>query len=191
MADSNGASQNEPQAAGPGVPVAPTRRGILASMFGTAFGWGMSALGAASGLWAAATARLLMPNALAEPPRRIKVGTPADYPPGKVETRFQPQHGIWVVHGVYRNRRQIYALRSVCTHLGCITIWQENEQRFKCPCHGSGFYADGIHFEGPAPRPLERCAIRLASDGQLEVDLSKTFQQELGQWDDPQSFVEV
>ena len=83
------------------------------------------------------------------------------------------------------------ALRTVCTHLGCTPNWLEGEQKFKCPCHGSGFYKDGINFEGPAPRPLERYAIRLADDGQLEVDKSKTFQEEMGQWSDPASFVSV
>jgi len=50
---------------------------------------------------------------------------------------------------------------------------------------------EGLNLEGPAPRPLERCAIRLADDGQLEVDTSVIFQQELGQWDDPASYVAV
>ena len=86
---------------------------------------------------------------------------------------------------------QIYALRTVCTHLGCTPNWLEGEQKFKCPCHGSGFYKDGINFEGPAPRPLERYAIRVGDDGQIEIDKSKMFQEELGQWDDPASFVTV
>ena len=90
-----------------------------------------------------------------------------------------------MVHGVYQGRAQIYALRTVCTHLGCITLWLQSEQKFKCPCHGSGFAKDGINFEGPAPRPLERYAIRIADDGQLEIDRGRIFQQELGQWDDP------
>lgn len=167
------------------------RRGLLAAMFGSALGLGFTALGAAIGLWAAATARFMMPNTLAEPPTRFKVGSPRQYPFGRVETRFKEQHGVWIVHGVYDGKRQIYALRTVCTHLGCVTLWQENQQRFKCPCHGSGFYADGINFEGPAPRPLERYAIHLSDDGQLEVDTSRTFQEELGQWTDAACYVET
>ena len=50
-------------------------------------------------------------------------------------------------------------------------------------------YKDGINFEGPAPRPLERYAISIADDGQLEIDKSKSFQEELGQWNDPASYV--
>ena len=94
-------------------------------------------------------------------------------------------YGVWVVNGEYNGQREIYALRTVCTHLGCTPNWLEGEQKFKCPCHGSGFYKDGINFEGPAPRPLERFAIRLADDGQIEVDKSKMFQEELGSVDRP------
>ncbi|HID23058.1 MAG TPA: Rieske (2Fe-2S) protein, partial [Planctomycetaceae bacterium] len=69
-------------------------------------------------------------------------------------------------------------------------LWQETEQKFKCPCHGSGFDVSGVNFEGPAPRPLERCGIRIASDGNLEVDKNKRFRHELGQWDSPESYVD-
>ena len=167
----------------------PRRRGILRAMFGSFLGVGVTALGAAGGLWAAATARFMMPNILTEPPSKFRVGFPADYPPGYVETRFKEQHGVWVVNGTYRGKQQIYALSTVCTHLGCITLWLNGEQKFKCPCHGSGFYKDGVNYEGPAPRPLERYAIRIADDGQLEVDKSKRFQGELGHWNDPDCYV--
>ena len=98
---------------------------------------------------------------------------------------------MWIVNTEYNGQQQIFALKSVCTHLGCTPNWLEAEQKFKCPCHGSGFYKDGINFEGPAPRPLERYAISLASDGQIEVDKSRTFQEEMGQWNDPASFIPV
>ncbi|OHB67759.1 MAG: hypothetical protein A2V70_20365 [Planctomycetes bacterium RBG_13_63_9] len=152
-------------------------------------GLGFLALGAVTGLWTAAAARFMMPNVTGEPLEKFKVGFPGDYAKGYVETKYKQRHGVWVVHGEYHGRRQIYALRTICTHLGCITIWQENEQKFKCPCHGSGFYKDGINLEGPAPRPMERYAIEIADDGQLEVDRSKVYQEELGQWDDPACYV--
>jgi len=167
------------------------RRGVLKAMFGSFLGLGFTALGAAGALWTAIVARLMFPNVLNEPPSRFKAGHPGDYPTDHVETRFKDAHGVWVVHGTYRGRRQIYALRTVCTHLGCITIWQASERKFKCPCHGSGFSVEGMNLEGPAPRPLERYAIRVADDGQLEIDRSKIFQEELGQWDDPACYVSV
>jgi cytochrome b6-f complex iron-sulfur subunit len=167
------------------------RRGILRAMFGSAMGIGFTALGAAGSLWAAVTARFFIPNVVTEPAQRFKAGYPGDYPIDRVETRYREKYGVWVVNGIYQGRQQLYALRTVCTHLGCITTWQESEQKFKCPCHGSGFHRDGMNFEGPAPRPLERYAIRVAADGQLEIDRSRVFHQELGQWDDPECYVEI
>ena len=171
------------------------RRGILAVMFGAMvgsfLGLGFTSLATTFGLWTLGTARFMFPNILTEPPSRFKVGFPSNFSPGQVETRFVAQFGVWVVNWEYNGQRQIYALRTVCTHLGCTPNWLEGEQKFKCPCHGSGFYKDGINFEGPAPRPLERYAIRLADDGQIEIDKSKIFQEEVGQWADPSSFVMV
>jgi cytochrome b6-f complex iron-sulfur subunit len=142
-------------------------------------------------LWVLGFARFMFPNVLIEPPSRFKVGYADDFAPGQVQTKFIPQFGVWVVRYEYEGQAIIYAIKAVCTHLGCTPSWLEGEQKFKCPCHGSGFYKDGVNFEGPAPRPLERYAITRADDGQIEVDKSRTFQQELGQWKDPASFVTV
>ena len=152
---------------------------------------GFTALSVTGGLFTLGLARFLFPNVLAEPPSKFKVGFKDAFPSGKVETKYVPQYGVWVVNGDFNGQQQIYALKTVCTHLGCTPSWLEAEQKFKCPCHGSGFYKDGINFEGPAPRPLERYAIRIADDGQLEIDKSRAFQEELGQWADPESFVPV
>ncbi len=153
---------------------------IAWSSFTTAFG--------AFGL---GVARFMMPNVLVEPPTKFKIGPPNDYAPGTVSTKWQAQFNIWVVNGEVDGAQMIYALSTVCTHLGCTPNWLEGEQKFKCPCHGSGFYKNGVNFEGPAPRPLERVGIRLAEDGMLEVDKSVKFQKELGQWSNPSCFVGV
>lgn len=150
---------------------------------------GFASLAATLGMWSLGFARFMFPNVLIEPPSKFKVGFPSDFAPGVVEEKFKAQFGVWVVKGEYQGQMEIYALRTVCTHLGCTPNWLEAEQKFKCPCHGSGFYKDGINFEGPAPRPLERYAIRLADDGQLEIDKSKMFQEEMGQWKDTASYV--
>ena len=169
--------------------VPPTRRGALGRLGAWAFGLGMAALGATGTLWAAATGRFLMPNVVNEPPLRFHVGYPADFPDDSVEVRFKEEYGVWLVNAVYRGKRQIYALSTVCTHLGCITLWMDGERKFRCPCHGSGFTMEGFNTEGPAPRPLERYAIHIADDGRLEVDKSRKFQEELGQWNDPASYI--
>lgn len=136
--------------------------------------------------------RFMLPNVLTEPPSKFKVGPPSDFDLGTVSEKFKAQFGIWIVHtDKYQGKNLIYALSTVCTHLGCTPSWLDGEQKFKCPCHGSGFYINGINFEGPAPRPLERVGLRLAEDGMLEVDKSLKFQEELGQWGDGTSFVEI
>ncbi len=148
-------------------------------------------LATATGAFTLGMARFLMPNVLVEPPSNFKVGGPGEFAPGTVATKYIPEYGVWIVNTAYQGNQLIFALRAVCTHLGCTPSWLESEQKFKCPCHGSGFYIDGINFEGPAPRPLERVGIALAPDGLLEVDKSLTFQQEMGGWDDPASFYKV
>ena len=167
------------------APAAATRRSFMAAAFGFAFGSsmavGFSSLAITHLMWVLGLARFMFPNILIEPPTRFKVGFPDSFSPGQVETKFIPQFGVWIVRYDYEGQSMIYALKSVCTHLGCTPNWLEAEQKFKCPCHGSGFYKDGINFEGPAPRPLERYAVSLADDGQLLVDKSRTFNQELGQ----------
>jgi cytochrome b6-f complex iron-sulfur subunit len=84
------------------------------------------------------------------------------------------------------------ALYAKCTHLGCTPRWLEAENKFKCPCHGSGYYVSGINFEGPAPRPLERAEIGIsAEDGQIIVDKAVRYLYERGQWSDPKAFVKM
>ncbi|HEV8069995.1 MAG TPA: ubiquinol-cytochrome c reductase iron-sulfur subunit [Planctomycetaceae bacterium] len=171
------------------------RRGFVAGLawvlFGSPFRLAWTAFTATMGIGGLATARFMMPNVLVEPPSKFKVGPPSDYPPASVATKWTAQYGVWLVHNEFNGKDLIYALQTVCTHLGCTPNWLEGERKFKCPCHGSGFYITGINFEGPAPRPLERMAIRLSEDGSIEVDKSRKFQQELGQWNDPASYVEV
>jgi cytochrome b6-f complex iron-sulfur subunit len=168
-----------------------TRRGFFGTFLGSYLAVGFTSLGLTNLLWTLGFARFMFPNILTEPPTRFKVGPPDNFAPGAVETKFVAQFGVWVVNTLYSGQQIIFALKTVCTHLGCTPNWLDAEQKFKCPCHGSGFYKDGINFEGPAPRPLERYAIRRAEDGQLEVDKSKIFQEEKGQWTDTSSFVPV
>ena len=170
------------------------RRSMLAVVVSAVCTWvvlAWSSMIAASVVSLLATARFMMPNVLVEPPTKFKIGPPNDYAPGTVSTKWQAQFNIWVVNAEVDGAPVIYALSTVCTHLGCTPNWLEGEQKFKCPCHGSGFYKSGVNFEGPAPRPLERVGLRLAEDGMLEVDKSVKFQRELGQWANSSSFVGV
>ena len=150
-----------------------------------AIGWAMFTAAMAAGLTAAG--RFMFPNVLTEPPSTFTAGFPEDFAIGVVDTRFKERYQVWVV----RDEEGIYALSTICTHLGCTPNWLEAESKFKCPCHGSGFYASGINFEGPAPRPLERVGVSLAEDGQVLIDKSRLFKFEAGQWSDPASFLSL
>ena len=148
---------------------------------------------AASLVSLAATGRMMFPNVLDEPSQQFKAGFPNEYGLG-VDERWKDRFGVWLVRtpaDVVQEISGFYALISVCTHLGCTPNYLPAEQKFKCPCHGSGFRLTGINFEGPAPRPLERAAISLADDGQMLIDKNRRFQFELGQWADPDSFLKV
>ena len=151
--------------------------------------WG--AFSAASAAALAATGRFMFPNVLNEPPQQFKAGFPNEYGMG-VDERWKEKFGIWLVRtpeDVDLHASGFFALISVCTHLGCTPNFLSAENKFKCPCHGSGFRTSGVNFEGPAPRPLERARIVLADDGQILVDRSRHFQRELAQWTDPEAFL--
>jgi cytochrome b6-f complex iron-sulfur subunit len=92
---------------------------------------------------------------------------------------------VWII----READGFYALFAKCTHLGCTPRWLKVEEKFKCPCHGSGFRKSGINFEGPAPRPLERYRMALADDGQLVVDMGVSYRFERGDWGKPGAFL--
>jgi len=163
-----------------------SRRAFVGSA-ALATGWTAFGIGAGVSV-GPAFARFMMPNVLEEPDPRVRVGklqTYLEMEPGGVNEDYKPQ-GIWMI----RLEERIAALNIICTHLGCIPNWLPNERKFKCPCHGSGYRQNGINFEGPTPRPLERFRIYI-EDGLVVVDKSKKYQYELGQWDMPGSFLAV
>jgi cytochrome b6-f complex iron-sulfur subunit len=133
--------------------------------------------------------RFFFPRVLYEPKTKFKIGYPSDFGFG-VDTKFQSQHRIWVV----RNTEGIFVISAVCTHLGCTPDWKPSENKFKCPCHGSGYDSEGINFEGPAPRPMDRAHVELDPQGQIVVDLSHLYSWPKGkrsQFNDPGAILRV
>jgi cytochrome b6-f complex iron-sulfur subunit len=148
-------------------------------------GWGGFTLISLAGLLAAV--RSAFPRVLFKPDTTFKAGPFSDFVIGEVSEKFKSDYRVWIV----RQPEGFYALYAKCTHLGCTPRWLKAEAKFKCPCHGSGFYMSGINFEGPAPRPLERVRVSRSEDGQLVVDVGVKYRQENGDWDKPGAFLRV
>ena len=64
----------------------------------------------------------------------------------------------WVVK---KSPDQVIAFAPQCTHLGCAYHWDDGTHTFVCPCHTSAFSVDGKVLAGPAPRPLDRYAVKI------------------------------
>jgi cytochrome b6-f complex iron-sulfur subunit len=62
------------------------------------------------------------------------------------------------------------ALSLRCTHLGCSINWEEDKQRFICPCHASAFEINGNVQNPPAPSALDYFPV-LIQNGKVMVDI--------------------
>jgi cytochrome b6-f complex iron-sulfur subunit len=170
---------------------APTKKKIDRRDFALTLGWSSFALAGALGGGAIGIG-FMAPKVSNAPPTKIKTDKLERFMEPGVYTDYKEVAKFWLV----RFSDKLVALSTTCTHLGCTPFWLQGDNKFKCPCHGSGFtgfrggLTPGINFEGPAPRPLERFMISI-QDGVVLVDKGRKFQEELGQWDDSDSYVLV
>jgi len=137
--------------------------------------------------WLISFFRFFLPRVLFEPATVFKVGYPTDYALG-IDEKWLQKYRIWVD----RTPDRLFVIFARCTHLGCTPDWKPAENKFKCPCHGSGYDSEGINFEGPAPRPMDRAHIELAPDGQILVNVARLYSWPKGQRDqfnDPGSYL--
>jgi cytochrome b6-f complex iron-sulfur subunit len=128
--------------------------------------------------WFIAFFRFFLPRVLFEPATVFKIGYPADYALG-IDEKYLQKYRIWVD----RTPDRLFVIYARCTHLGCTPDWKPAENKFKCPCHGSGYDSEGINFEGPAPRPMDRAHVEVAPDGQIVVDAGHLYSWPKGQRD--------
>ncbi len=58
--------------------------------------------------------------------------------------------------GIYKAPNgKVYAVKPVCTHLGCLLSWNDIDKTWDCPCHGSRFDYRGKNIYDPAFKDLE------------------------------------
>ncbi len=140
----------------------PSRRSAIAWL-------SSSALAAAGLIAAAANFIFIKPRATYGAPARFPIGRPDDFPSG---TRISlDAHRVCVV----RDGNKLAAISTTCTHLGCIVGVADTG--FACPCHGSRYDQDGNVTGGPAPKSLPWFQIKLAPNGELEIDAGVQIKQ--------------
>lgn len=109
--------------------------------------------------------RLPKAAVLASPSRKFRVALPETLAAG--EPFVPPGRSV----ALFRDGEGVYAVSTVCTHLGCIV--KPAADGFECPCHGSRFAPDGEVRKGPAPKPLAWLKVSV-SDGLVTIDEGTT-----------------
>jgi cytochrome b6-f complex iron-sulfur subunit len=127
---------------------------------------GLGSLGIAAAGTVVFSYEFLSPNVLYEPSAIVNVGKPEIFAMNSVT--MDVNSGIYLV----RADEGFFALNAVCTHLGCLTAWNQELEIIACPCHGSKFTRTGEKIEGPAPKPLPWLKTWVSDEGDLMVDRS-------------------
>lgn len=104
--------------------------------------------------------------------RYIEAGRVESFSPGQVKA--VPEAMLFLA--CLEDNRFI-ALSRTCTHLGCALSWDEQEQKFVCPCHGSTFDRAGVVLTAPAIRPLDYYPVRI-EDGIIRIEITNMQRRE-------------
>ncbi|MCP4568788.1 MAG: ubiquinol-cytochrome c reductase iron-sulfur subunit [FCB group bacterium] len=126
-----------------------TRREWMAAVFSGV------ALTAGYGVLAGEGLLFLLPEGGAPKTRKIFAGQISKYRLGAVQTFYDLQGNQIMVR---RSESGFEAFSSTCPHLGCKVNWEEENNRFFCPCHRGIFDADGLGIAGPPGDAGQRLA---------------------------------
>lgn len=107
-------------------------------------------------------ARLPRAAVVPVPSRKFRVALPDNLAAG--EPFVPPGRSV----ALFRDAGGVYAVSTICTHLGCIV--KVEGDGFDCPCHGSRFGLQGELIKGPAPKALPWLAVTQVADGSYLVD---------------------
>ncbi len=126
--------------------------------------------------WSAAAALLFgflgamrLPKAavLPSPSKKFRIRLPASLDSG--QAYIPPGRSV----AIYKEAGGVFAISTVCTHLGCIV--KASEKGFDCPCHGSKFNKDGSVVKGPAPKSLAWLEVKHLGGDNFLIDEGKTI----------------
>lgn len=99
----------------------------------------------------------------------VYAGQIDEFPPGSVN------HVLAGRFYISRLDDGLLAIYQKCTHLGCAVPWQDQGDKFHCPCHGSVFDRVGVIEGGPAPRPMDLFPVEIRGD-EVWVDTSQPME---------------
>lgn len=76
-------------------------------------------------------------------------------------------------YGVYvlREADGVKVFSNICTHLSCRVTWQDEGQKYHCPCHDADFAKNGDIIKGPQPRPLDQY-VALVEEGTIFIEFT-------------------
>jgi Rieske Fe-S protein len=147
-------------------PASPGRRRALKLFVNSSIALIGGALGSLVGAFT------LKPASTASHVRWIRAGSTADLTPNVPVPRvlsvsrtdgWYRERAPQTVFLVWNGESEVHALSATCTHLGCQVRWEADSKRFRCPCHGGVYDAQGHVVSGPPPRSLDRIDARLDS----------------------------
>jgi Rieske Fe-S protein len=150
----------------PASPHEPGRRKTLALLVNTT----VAAIGAAFSVLLGVFA--VRPARGATTERWVRAGTLGDLTPNVPVPRVLsvPRTDGWyrarareTVFLVWDGAKQVKVFSATCSHLGCQVLWDLEAKKFRCPCHGGAYDANGQVLEGPPPRPLTTIDARVDS----------------------------
>lgn len=93
---------------------------------------------------------------------RVLAGDLPDLPPGSAMKVALEDRPVLVLNV----GGEVKAFSAICTHLGCIVLWDEAGQFIHCPCHDGRFDTNGQVISGPPPAPLPPIPVAV-EDGRI------------------------
>ncbi len=112
----------------------------------------------------------LLPKKKTAKYRRLLI-TSLDQLPENGSITFKDLEGREII--LVKTDQGLKAISTICTHLGCKTYWEPDNNRFFCPCHNGVFDVNGNVVSGPPPRPLESYEVEVDENDNVFVKLKE------------------